>query len=82
MPQIMLAQSNKAYQSGQSSSMNVESNLEFRIRFVKETVSLAQWGQKNFHFTIYHPPPPSLLRQNKLKYWQQVALRRICFNYV
>ena len=58
MPQIMLAQSNKAYQSGQSSSMNVESNLEFRIRFVKETVSLAQWGQKNFHFTIYHPPPP------------------------
>ena len=61
MPQIMLAQSNKAYQSGQSSSMNVESNLEFRIRFVKETVSLAQWGQKDFHSTIYHPPssPPS-----------------------
>ena len=58
MPKIMLAQSNKAYQSGQSSSMNVESNLELRIRFVKETVSLAQWGQKNFHFTIYHPPPP------------------------
>ena len=54
MPQIMLAQSNKAYQSGQSSSMNVESNLEFRIRFVKETVSLAQWGQKDFHSTIYH----------------------------
>ena len=80
----MLAQSNKAYQSGQSSSMNVESNLEFRIRFVKETVSLAQWGQKDFHSTIYHPPssPTPPPRQNKLKYWQQVALRRICFNSV
>ena len=61
MPQIMLAQSNKAYQSGQSSSMNVESNLEFRIRFVKETVSLAQWGQKisiSLSTTLPPPPPP------------------------
>ena len=78
----MLAQSDKAYQSGQSSSMNVESNLEFRIRFVKETVSLAQWGQKISISLSTTLPPPPLLRQNKLKYWQQVALRRICFNSV
>ena len=79
----MLAQSIK-HISLDNPLPNVESNLVFRIRFVslfKETVSLVQWRQKNFHFTVYHPPP-SLPRQNKLKYWQHVTLRRISFNSV